>query len=82
MVGRYDFSKATRIAYEAHPDWFVHNVQGAPLEYHGTYQACVNGDWYSDYAERILEELAGGSRSPVPANVEHEIRGWMGGENG
>lgn len=56
MIGRYDLSKATRIAYEAHPDWFVHNAAGVPLEYNGTYQACVNGGWYSDYAERILEE--------------------------
>jgi hypothetical protein len=56
MVGRYDLSKATRIAYDAHPDWFVHNSQGMPLEYNGTYQACVNGGWYSDYAERIVEE--------------------------
>jgi Hypothetical glycosyl hydrolase 6/Beta-galactosidase trimerisation domain len=56
MVGRYDFSKATRIAYEAHPDWFVHSFQGTPLQYNGTYQACVNGGWYSDYAQRILEE--------------------------
>jgi hypothetical protein len=56
MVGRYDLSKATRIAYEAHPEWFVHNAQGVPLEYNGTYQACVNGGWYSDYAERIVEE--------------------------
>lgn len=56
MVGRYDLSKATRIAYEAHPDWFVHNDKGVPLEYNGTYQACVNGGWYTDYAHRILEE--------------------------
>jgi hypothetical protein len=33
-------------------------------------------------ADQILEELARGSRSPVPPNVEHEIRGWMGGSNG
>jgi hypothetical protein len=33
-------------------------------------------------ADQILQELARGSRSPVPPNVEHEIRGWMGGENG
>ncbi len=32
-------------------------------------------------AEQILQELARGSRSPVPPNVEHEVRGWMGGEN-
>jgi hypothetical protein len=65
MIGRYDLSKATRIAYEAHPEWFVHNSRGEPLEYNGTYQACVNGGWYSDYAERILEESLG--RYPIDA---------------
>ena len=59
LVGRFDMSKATRIAYEAHPDWFVHNAKGQPLEYNGTYQACVNGGWYQDYAFRIIEEALG-----------------------
>jgi hypothetical protein len=59
IVGRFDMSKATRIAYEAHPDWFVHNRAGAPLIYNGTYQACVNGGWYNDYAHRILREALG-----------------------
>jgi hypothetical protein len=31
-------------------------------------------------ADQILEELARGSRSPVPPNVEHEKRAWMGAE--
>jgi hypothetical protein len=56
MVGRYDLSKGTRIAYEAHPEWFVHNKAGEPQEYNGTYQACVNGEWAKDYALRILNE--------------------------
>lgn len=56
MIGRFDLSKGTRIAYEAHPEWFVHNAQGEPQEYNGTYQACVNGGWSHDYAHRILKE--------------------------
>ena len=56
LVGRFDMSKATRIAYEAHPDWFVHNIKGEPLEYNGTYQACVNGGWYQQYAFQIISE--------------------------
>lgn len=59
LVGRFDMSKATRRAYEAHPDWFVHNRAGKPLVYNGTYQACVNGGWYQDYAHRILREALG-----------------------
>jgi hypothetical protein len=48
LVGRFDMSKATRLGYEAHPEWFVHNAKGEALEYNGTYQACVNGGWYQD----------------------------------
>jgi hypothetical protein len=59
LVGRFDMSKATRIAYEAHPDWFVHNSKGEPLEYNGTYQACVNAGWYQDYALQIIAESLG-----------------------
>lgn len=59
LVGRFDMSKATKIAYDAHPEWFVHNAKGEPLEYNGTYQACVNGGWYQDYAFQIIEESLG-----------------------
>jgi hypothetical protein len=56
MVGRFDLSKGTRIAYEAHPEWFVHNKAGEPQEYNGTFQACVNGGWAKHYGLQILEE--------------------------
>lgn len=56
MVGRYDLSKGTATAYNAHPEWFVHNKDGAPQEYNGTYQACVNGGWANGYALEILRE--------------------------
>ena len=59
LVGRYDMSKATRLGYEAHPDWFVHNARGDALEYNGTYQACVNGGWYQDYSLEIISESLG-----------------------
>lgn len=56
MVGRFDLSKGTMIAYDAHPEWFVHNKDGEPQEYNGTYQACVNGGWAFDYSMQILRE--------------------------
>lgn len=56
LVGRLDVSKATKKAFDAHPDWFARGQNGEPLEYNGTYQACVNGGWYQDYAFRIIEE--------------------------
>jgi hypothetical protein len=59
LVGRFDMSKATRLGYEAHPDWFVHNAKGEALEYNGTYQACVNGGWYQDYSLQIISEALG-----------------------
>jgi hypothetical protein len=59
LVGRFDLSKSTRKTYEEHPDWFVHNRQGAPIEYNGTYQACVNGGWYQGYAHKIIREALG-----------------------
>lgn len=59
IVGRFDMSKATRLGYEAHPEWFVHNAKGEALEYNGTYQACVNGGWYQDYSLDIISESLG-----------------------
>jgi len=56
MIGRFDLSKGTKLAYDAHPEWFVHNRAGEPQEYNGTYQACVNGGWAKDYALQILQE--------------------------
>lgn len=57
FVGRMDPSKSTRRTYERHPEWFVHNRAGKPLEYNGTYLACVNSGWYEDYVHRILREV-------------------------
>ena len=59
FIGRYDLSKGTSIAYDAHPEWFCVNREGKPFEYNGTYQACVNGDWYQEQAPRLLEETLG-----------------------
>ncbi|AJE47821.1 alpha-amylase family protein [Celeribacter indicus] len=56
LIGRFDVSKASKKAYDAHPEWFARGQKGEPLEYNGTYQACVNGGWYQDYAFRIIEE--------------------------
>lgn len=56
MIGRFDLSKGTQLAYDAHPEWFVHNEKGEPQEFNGTYQACVNGGWALDYSLRVLRE--------------------------
>lgn len=56
VIGRYDLSKGRKPAYDAHPDWFCCGPDGAPFEYNGTYQACVNGGWYRHQAPALLEE--------------------------
>lgn len=63
VIGRYDLSKGTERAYRTHPDWFCQGKDGKPFEYHGTYQACVNGGWYRAQALEILRETL--SRYPL-----------------
>jgi hypothetical protein len=56
IIGRFDFSKAHRDVYEAHPEWFFKKANGEPAPYNGLYQACVNGGWYRQKAPEILSE--------------------------
>ena len=59
FIGRYDLSKGTEIAFRARPDWFCRRHNGQPMEYEGTYQACINGGWYQEQAIRVIEETLG-----------------------
>ncbi|AJY44872.1 alpha-amylase family protein [Martelella endophytica] len=59
VIGRYDLSKGTAVAYDAHPEWFCHDAGGRPFEYNGTYQACVNGGWYHEQGIGVLRETLG-----------------------
>ena len=56
IVGRFDLSKTCKDAYDAHPEWFFKKANGDPVVYNGTYQACVNGEWYREKAIEILNE--------------------------
>jgi hypothetical protein len=56
IVGRFDFSKTHKDAYDAHPEWFFKKSDGEPAIYNGLYQACVNGGWYREKAPEILAE--------------------------
>lgn len=56
VVGRFDFSKTQKAAFDAHPDWFFRKADGAPVIYNGLYSTCINGGYYRDYALRILAE--------------------------
>ena len=56
VIGRFDFSKTHKDAYDAHPEWFFKMADGKPAIYNGLYQACVNGGWYREKAPEILRE--------------------------
>ena len=56
VIGRFDFSKTHKDAYDAHPEWFFKKSSGEPAIYNGLYQACVNGGWYREKAPEILRE--------------------------
>ena len=57
FIGRFDLSKGTSIAYDAHPDWFCLTKDGRPFEYNGTYQASITGGWYHEQGPALLEEV-------------------------
>lgn len=56
IIGRFDFSKANKDAFDAHPEWFFRRADGEPAIYNGLYQACINGGWYREKAVEILSE--------------------------
>lgn len=56
VVGRFDFSKTRKDAFDAHPEWFFRKADGSPVVYNGLYSTCINSAWYSEHAVKILSE--------------------------
>ncbi len=56
VVGRYDFSKTRKAAFDAHPEWFFRKADGSPVIYNGLYSTCINGGYYREQAMKILTE--------------------------
>jgi hypothetical protein len=56
FIGRYDLSKGTKTAYDAHPEWFCKTRDGRPFEYNGTYQASITGGWYNEQGPALMTE--------------------------
>ena len=56
VVGRYDFSKTPKAAYDAHPEWFFRKANGDPVIYNGLYSTCINGGYYREQVMKILTE--------------------------
>jgi putative glycosyl hydrolase-like family 6 (GHL6) protein len=56
VVGRFDFSKTSEAASNAHPEWFFRKANGDPVIYNGLYSTCINGAYYREQAVKILSE--------------------------
>ena len=57
VIGRFDFSKAPRPVYDAHPEWFFRTAAGQPVvDESGLHVACINGGYYREHAPRVLDE--------------------------
>ncbi len=59
VVSRWDFSKARKEVYDAHPEWFFTKEDGSPAIYNGVYQVCINGGWIQQKSLEILDEALG-----------------------
>ena len=59
VVGRFDFTKAQKAVYEAHPEWFFRKANGEPAAYNGLYATCINGGYWREHAFTILTEALG-----------------------
>ncbi|MPZ21108.1 MAG: family 10 glycosylhydrolase, partial [Luteitalea sp.] len=58
VIGRFDFSKAPKLAFDANPEWFFRKANGEPAIYNGLYATCING-YYREPAMQILTEALG-----------------------
>ena len=56
VIGRFDFSKAARSVFDAHPEWFFRRSNGEPVVYNGLYSTCIAGGYYAEKAMEILAE--------------------------
>jgi hypothetical protein len=55
VIGRFDFSKAPKLAFDKNPEWFFRKANGEPATYNGLYATCING-YYREPAMEILTE--------------------------
>jgi len=52
-----DSNRAHRDFYEAHPDWFAVDRQGAPFRAGDLFITCINSPYYDEYIPDILREV-------------------------
>jgi hypothetical protein len=57
VIGRFDFSRAPKPVFEAHPEWFFRSAEGRPVvDENGLHSSCINGGYYWEHAARVLDE--------------------------
>ncbi|MHC4518053.1 MAG: family 10 glycosylhydrolase [Planctomycetota bacterium] len=57
VIARFDFSRARRAVYRAHPEWFYTRRDGTGVkDDNDLYSICINGDYYHVKAIEILTE--------------------------
>ena len=56
VVGRYDFSKTPKAAYELTRSGFSGKRTARPVIYNGLYSTCITGGYYREQAMKILTE--------------------------
>ena len=60
IIGRFDFSRARKAVYDAHPEWFYAQKDGSPVvDDNDLYSVCINGGYYNEKALEILAEALG-----------------------
>jgi Hypothetical glycosyl hydrolase 6 len=58
VFARMDSSSAHEDCFQAHPDWFMRDANGAPYRNRDLYVACVNSPYYDEHLPAILREIA------------------------
>jgi len=57
VLARMDSNRATQDFYDAHPDWFCVDADGAPITAGDKYISCVNSDYYDEYLPDVFREI-------------------------
>ena len=57
VIARMDSNRADQPFYDAHPDWFCVDSQGAPIRAGERYVSCVNSDYYDVYLPDVFREV-------------------------
>src|SRR5690606_36814093 len=57
VIARMDSNRAGADFYNAHPDWFTCDAEGAPYRAGVAYITCINSPYYDEYLPDVLREI-------------------------